>query len=1104
MSKTAAKTTPQANIERLLPTAPQSEKRATAKQDQRKKREEEDTQVVSDADAPQGGDMVVAAAPAASEAPMVLAQASTAAAETSTAAAGAAAAPAVSGWVIGLAALGGLALAANSGSSSAATPTTSTTTPASISGTPTTSTTTPASISGTAIDGYLVGAKVYLVDANGNKTDTGVVTDANGKFTIQNPQGLVVQIEGGTNADTGLVNTVILKAPGTTSGEMVVTPLTTVIQTMVAENGLTVAQAEAKLQAALGITGEINLLTLDSIATNNLDVQKANVQIATALTLTASGAEAQDVLVALATQLNAATGAIDLTQELVTSLSAAPSIDTATLANISTSLAAIANAASLTDIAGEQEKAVNGPPPFEVKVVGNALTFVNATDTITFTVAEDGSSITFQSGTATASIDLPQEGLGITTVELSSGQNLVIDPSIFVGAEPGTLSDFAGVEIAGTGTFSLKAVDTPIELGTLALDVVQPLIFQLTKATNWSEFIASGDLTYSLDENFYYWGLNDNNGPNVAQYLTMAFASNYSDPNANNDYFGNYGIYDTVSNLLLIAENFPEIYAASDYWIGSSENVPMAVYAILAANSTFSTDLIGTADEITSGLDTLFDGITGDFPWSIHIQQSASDTSDVINAAVEKIHATRTTYTPDDAGWISYDLLQPQATAFTFDLNALHVDAIYTGEGTNDAVIFTNAATANPNSYGDKAINASGFEDVNIQVSANSVLDEVSLSGNETTLSDLQVTIDATADFATNYTTIYNETGGNTSIVVSGTGHVDLGKLSGTVGLKTPVSIDASANMGGLTLVNDGLQWRIYPQSSTASLSVVGSEGSDYIEGNWGDDNITGGKGNDTLVAGGGTDILTGGDGNDTFGVSNGTTITDFQSGADKIDLHLYAWGTGLDLSLGSSFAYDSITGILTVNLTDSNAEGITVNSALTIDPLADIGCFVLHSAYSDDTLVGSDNADVIIGGGGADTLTGGDGADIFKFNSGDSGEAFFASWAPGGVYSAPTDLITDLQAGDKIDLSGLDHSIDGVLNQAATATAYLGDAATIGLEGLADTKYDAWFATVDAKNYLVYEIKADGSATNRIEIDTAAFASYQQWQFSNGVITVV
>lgn len=1083
MSKTAAKTTPQANIERLLPTAPQSEKRATAKQDQRKKREEEDTQVVSDADAPQGGDVIVAAAPAASEAPMVLAQASTAAAETSTAAAGAAAAPAVSGWVIGLAALGGLALAANSGSSSATTPTT-----------------TPASISGTAIDGYLVGAKVYLVDANGNKTDTGVVTDANGKFTIQNPQGLVVQIEGGTNADTGLVNTVILKAPGTTSGEMVVTPLTTVIQTMVAENGLTVAQAEAKLQAALGITGEINLLTLDSIATNNLDVQKANVQIATALTLTASGAEAQDVLVALATQLNAATGAIDLTQELVTSLSAAPSIDTATLANISTSLAAIANAASLTDIAGEQEKAVNGPPPFEVKVVGNALTFVNATDTITFTVAEDGSSITFQSGTATASIDLPQEGLGITTVELSSGQNLVIDPSIFVGAEPGTLSDFAGVEIAGTGTFSLKAVDTPIELGTLALDVVQPLIFQLTKAKNWSEFIISGALTYSLDESFDYWGLNNNDGPNVAQYLTMAFASNYSDPDANNDYFGNYGIYDTVSNLLLIAENFPEIYAASDYWIGSSENVPMAAYAILAANSTFSTDLIGTADEITSGLETLFNGITGDFPWSIHIQQSTSDTSNVINAAVEVIHDARATYTPNYAGWISYDLLQPQATAFTFDLNALHVDAVYTGEGTNDAVIFTNTATANKNSYGGKAINASGFEDVSINVQANSMLDEVWLSGNETTLSDLQITIEASADFTTSYTSIYNETGGNTSIVASGTGHVNLGKLSGTVGVKTPVSIDASANTGGLTLVNDGLEWRIYPQSSTASLSVVGSEGNDYIESNWGDDNITGGKGNDTLVAGGGTDILTGGVGNDTFGVSNNTTITDFQSGTDKIDLHLYVWGD-LDLSLGSSIAYDSTADILTVDLTDPNAEDITVNSTLTIDPLADIGCFVLHGSYSADTLVGSVNADVIIGGGGVDTLTGGDGADVFQFGTGDSGDAY-DYWNP--LYSPKADLITDLQTADTIDLSDLDHSIDGVLNQAATATAYLGDAATIGLEGLADTKYDAWFATVDAKNYLVYEIKADGSATNRIEIDTAAFASYQQWQFSNGVITVV
>ncbi|PUE38612.1 hypothetical protein [Limnohabitans sp. Hippo3] len=258
MSKTVAKTNPQVNIERLLHTAPQPEKRASAKQDPRKKHEE-DTQVVSDADAPQGDDMVVAAAPAASEAPMVLAQASTAAAETSTAAAGAAAAPAVSGWVIGLAALGGLALAANSGSSSAATPT-SPTTPNS-------------SVSGTAIDGYLIGAKVYLIAPDGTKIDTGVTTSTEtgqeGRFTIQNPNNYVIQIEGGVNADTGLENTVVLKAPATTNGSIVVTPLTSMIQALVENNtSMTLSQAESAVKLALGIDPDnsISLTTYDPIS----------------------------------------------------------------------------------------------------------------------------------------------------------------------------------------------------------------------------------------------------------------------------------------------------------------------------------------------------------------------------------------------------------------------------------------------------------------------------------------------------------------------------------------------------------------------------------------------------------------------------------------------------------------------------------------------------------------------------------------------------------------------------------------------------------------------------------------------------------------------
>lgn len=260
MSKSATKITPQTATERALATPPLPEKRISAKQDKHQLRDEEDTRVVIDADELQGNNVIVAAASAVSEAPMVIAQVSTSAVDTTTTAVSAgAAAPAVSGWLVGLAALGGLALVANGGGSSTASAPNTNTNGGGGSSTPNTN-----NVSGTAIDGYLVGAKVYLVAANGVKEDTGVTTGADGKFTIQNPNGYVIQIEGGTNADTGLVNTVVLKAPVATSGSIVVTPLTTMIQTLVASNNMSPEAAENAVKVALGIdpTSNVSLTTL--------------------------------------------------------------------------------------------------------------------------------------------------------------------------------------------------------------------------------------------------------------------------------------------------------------------------------------------------------------------------------------------------------------------------------------------------------------------------------------------------------------------------------------------------------------------------------------------------------------------------------------------------------------------------------------------------------------------------------------------------------------------------------------------------------------------------------------------------------------------------
>lgn len=100
-------------------------------------------------------------------------------------------------------------------------------------------------------------------------------------------------------------------------------------------------------------------------------------------------------------------------------------------------------------------------------------------------------------------------------------------------------------------------------------------------------------------------------------------------------------------------------------------------------------------------------------------------------------------------------------------------------------------------------------------------------------------------------------------------------------------------------------------------LATVGTDGADHfrpgvgvewnlpneVDGGAGNDTIMGGKFADTIVGGdgadlidgmGGEDVLTGGAGADVFKMHSwaygGDTITDFESGADKIDLSNYSF----------------------------------------------------------------------------------------------------------------------------------------------------------------------------------------------------------------------
>ena len=457
MSKTSA--TPNKQTSTKVINLP--EKRLSAKQSKHLA-QEDDNAVMSDS-TPQIGESNIAATttPLVSETTVIIAQANTVAPtqnastnsnvlDTTTSTSGAL----NSTWVIGLAAVGSAALVAHDYNKSNST---------------------AGTVEGIAIDGYLQNANVYTVNGT-TKTKVGT-TDSNGKFSIKNPNGDLIQIEGGTNKDTGLANTVVLKAPGTATGNIVVTPLTTTIAAMMTNDShLTASQAAEKLKTSLGITGDVNLLTLDSIASNNTTVQKANVQIATALSLVTQAGEADAVLNDLASTVNHASIALNLNTTLTNSLTSQTTLDTTTLSAISeklTTLAAASNIASLGDVQ-KAAMANDAPTLIDIPASAQTVTVGQATVLTDFKVADKNGdtltvTLTASHGTVNGLTDADANTAGIQLTGTASAINTQLAAATFTADTAGDasigISVTDGKATAVTGSYAITAaaaaVDTP-------------------------------------------------------------------------------------------------------------------------------------------------------------------------------------------------------------------------------------------------------------------------------------------------------------------------------------------------------------------------------------------------------------------------------------------------------------------------------------------------------------------------------------------------------------------------------------------------------------------------------------------------------------------
>lgn len=271
--------------------------------------------------------------------------------------------------------------------------------------------------------------------------------------------------------------------------------------------------------------------------------------------------------------------------------------------------------------------------------------------------------------------------------------------------------------------------------------------------------------------------------------------------------------------------------------------------------------------------------------------------------------------------------------------------------------------------------------------------------------------------------------------------------------------------------------------------NIGGSNNNDYLKGNELSNLLRGRGGNDTIDGAAGTDYVdyknasgnvtvtwstsantatsSGADGvdsisnieggrgsgfSDTFVAGLSSTYFDGRSGVDTLSFAQFS--TAKSINLGLTTVQSGYTVYNIENLVGSSAgDTLTGNAAANL----------LNGGAGNDTLSGGTGNDTLIGGAGKDSLAGGLGNDVFDFNS----------LSELGLGSTARDVISDWNAGDKIDLASIDWNATTSGDQAFT---YIGSAAFSAVAG--QVRYSGGVLQINTNTNTAaeYEIQITGS----------------------------
>ncbi|CAA6604225.1 hypothetical protein MTBLM1_20347 [Rhodospirillaceae bacterium LM-1] len=668
------------------------------------------------------------------------------------------------------------------------------------------------SLSGKAIDGYISGATVFLDTDNDGSLDAGEIwttTDSQGNYTLSSTNTNVpIVLFGGTDISTNQPLVGTLKAP---SGSTVVTPLTTMMQSMMA-SGLSEASAQSQIATLLGITSLPDLNSFDPVATSS---SGSGTEVTQAAQVMKAAIQVQNMVTAMSALM---VGAGGVTAAAATAAIFSALASQATSSNSAVDFSSSSNVSSLIDSVASN-----------LSLTGNS-NLVAAKATVATVIANVTSAVnTAFNADPTGGADLLTSLANVATVAQGSATEAITN-AFTSGDLSSSLtslnSDFSGANLtnaissASSGLIGSSASDTLT--GTGGSDTISGLGGNDTLAglagddsllggegTDTATFaVAGAGITLSLESGSVTGGAGNDSLSGIEIVIGSGYDDTLTGGSSADSLYGGGGNDTLISGdgneYLDGGSGADTIYFSSQKEAGVTVNLLTG-----SATGAWGNDTLANFEIVSAtGLN---DSITG----------SSSDDSLYGYGGADTL-----------AGGLGNDLLDG-------------------GEGTDTATYASasGAVTVNLN-YG-SVTGAAGTDSLSsVEIVLGSDYNDVMTGG-------------AGSD------SLLGGSGNDTFYIGTGNGYFDGGAGTDTLsfaGLGSPITLTLSSN--SVTGTSIGLD-------TFANIEIfTGSDYGDTMAGGTGDDTLSGGAGNDTLSGGTGNDVLDGGDGDDILYGDSSSSIT--------------------------------------------------------------------------------------------------------------------------------------------------------------------------------------------------------------------------------------